>query len=103
MNILEKIRQESGVQFLERLNPRPRLVLKDLLPFLDIPKDPKENFSKFQREIIEICGPNDSGKSCKNCFWFIDHNYTIFNGVKLFFYFVTNIWFLNALYTQIVA
>ena len=69
MNILQKIDQESGFEFLERLQPRPRIVLKDLLPFFDIPtKDPNENSGKFQREVVEICGPSDSGKSCKGTF-----------------------------------
>ena len=70
MNILQSIRQESGLEFLERLDPRPRIVLKDLLPFLDIPKDPNENVFKFQREIVEICGPTDSGKSCKHLLFY---------------------------------
>jgi len=65
MNILQKIAQESGLEALERIKPRPRITLNDLLPFVNIPKDPDENLTQPQREVVEICGPSLSGKSRK--------------------------------------
>jgi hypothetical protein len=35
------------------------------LPFFDIPKDPKPAATKFEREIVEISGEPDSGKTCE--------------------------------------
>jgi hypothetical protein len=64
MNILHTIHQESGLKFLERVQPRPRLVLKDILPFFELPDDPRPS-EKFGKEIVEICGKNNDGKTCK--------------------------------------
>ena len=67
MNILKSIEQESGLEFLERISPRPRTSLQGLLPFFELPEDSKRSSENFtQKEVVEICGKEDSGKTCES-------------------------------------
>ena len=66
MNVLKKINKESGYEFLERIKPRPRIPLKDLLPYFNLPANPNQDQSGFEREVVEISGDHDNGKTCEH-------------------------------------
>jgi len=64
MNILTKIHQERGREFYERVQPRPRVCLSDVFPFLNL-EDQGHSVTRgtVENDVVEIAGETQTGKS----------------------------------------